>query len=331
LGVGCGESTRHVPASNGGGEAGEGHDSSLSGTGGVGAAEDTAGSGGADDENSKAGSSRGGTAGTGSGSGGRGARAGEAGEPALGGKAGRDTGPDCTPSDGGEAGEEGEVWIGNPVMGDGPPLCVPDCMSADYEPAELVGCEWVCPESSPVRAESCEIRCNDEVTCGPGLLCSRWTHAFYSYADPCIEPSDDVDSCGCFRVPETCEASETDRPVCGEDGKSYSSLCEAHRARTDLVGAIYDDEDICTLDDARYFNCEGIFCLRGSEYCVLQGALDDHDLDRFFCEPSPCGETGSCDCVIADIVEKHGEPEENLTCSELGAGAVVVDDYPGNW
>jgi hypothetical protein len=229
---------------------------------------------------------------------------------------------ECPPSDAGQASETGDVlWVGSPDLDAEPPLCVPNCSSADYAPAERVGCDWVCPQAAPVLAESCELRCDGRVTCGPALYCSRRTQAYSNATDTCIYEEFEDSRCSCFGVPESCVASESDRPVCGQDGVTYLSLCEAHRARTDLVAYGYDAT--CTLDDEKYFKCGGVFCERGSEYCSIEGPLDDNDLDDFNCVVSPCAESGGCACALADF---ESDLEDPHTCTEPEPGAIIVED-----
>jgi hypothetical protein len=283
---------------------------------------DDGGSGGTSGEGGRAeaGSGGAGTLVTGGAGGGSGeTMTGEAGQTTVGGKTGSSGGAACPTNDAGEGGESTGAWLDDPEM-TGAPLCVPDCSRADYTPADRIGCDWVCPDASPVRADSCEIRCNSEVVCGPGLFCARETKAYMGYAQNCVARADEGDDgdCGCIPMPESCEASEVDRPLCGRDGKTYVSFCEAHRARTDLVG--FEEEATCTLDDDNYFECGGIFCVRHSEYCTVGEALDDSDLETFGCIASPCEASGGCDCVLAQFPDW----EDSSRCEEAEPGAIIV-------
>jgi hypothetical protein len=285
---------------------------------------DDGGSGGTSGEGGRAeaGSDGAGTGVTGGAGGGNGGTvAGEAGQTTAGGKTGSSGGAACPASDAGEGGESVGAWLDDPEM-TGAPLCVPDCSRADYTPAERIGCDWVCPDASPVRADGCELRCNSEVVCGPGLYCARATQAYLGgYAENCIslddEDSDD-DDCGCVPMPESCAVSEADRPLCGQDRKTYASLCEAHRARTDLV--VFAEEATCALDDDNYFKCGGVFCVRGSEYCTVREAMNDLDVERFDCVASPCAASGGCDCVLSQFPGR----EDSIRCEETEPGAIIV-------
>jgi hypothetical protein len=120
-------------------------------------------------------------------------------------------------------------------------------------------------------------------------------------------------------MPERCEASDVDRPLCGQDGVTYRSRCEANRARTDLVAYSYDAA--CTLDDDTYFKCGGLACVRGTEYCTLSEPLDDSDVERFGCVASPCAVSGGCDCALSELfLEDHDE----LSCVETEPGVIIV-------
>jgi hypothetical protein len=119
-------------------------------------------------------------------------------------------------------------------------------------------------------------------------------------------------------MPERCEASDVDRPLCGQDGVAYRSRCEATLARTDLVAYGYDAT--CTLDDDTYFKCGGIACVRGSEYCTLSEPLDDGDVERFGCVASPCASSGGCDCALSDYPDDQDPP----SCIEPEPGVIIL-------
>jgi hypothetical protein len=162
------------------------------------------------------------------------------------------------------------------------------------------------------------------MACGPGLYCTSSTQTFANNAEHCVWPADDEDAdpaCGCHEVPASCEESDEDHWLCGQDGEVYASLCEANRARTDVVA--YDSDAYCTLDDASFFRCGGIFCERGNEYCMIASAPDDHLLDWFSCVASPCASSGGCPCVLTEIDDRNGGFEP-LTCIDSEIDAIVV-------
>jgi len=160
--------------------------------------------------------------------------------------------------------------------------CVSDCTNPKVVRGKADGCGVRCPSDAPIPLIQCAQACGAShaaVICGPGLYCTLHNYTYGGYTKACVD--DDV-FCGCERVPDGCPPSGPADWVCGIDGNAYPSLCEAHRARTDILAWQY--ETVCPPPSADLYQCGGIFCQTG-EPCVIQSGPDDNDPDRYSCSP----------------------------------------------
>lgn len=157
-----------------------------------------------------------------------------------------------------------------------------DCADPHLVQGEADGCDVRCPASAPIPLRECALSCradgSDSVSCGPGLYCTLYNYTYASYTEACADDS----SCACASVPDSCPPPGPDDWVCGIDGHAYPSLCEAHRARTDMLA--WDDQAVCPPPSGDFYQCGGIFC-RTDEPCVKTPGLDDHAPMSYSCSP----------------------------------------------
>jgi hypothetical protein len=132
-------------------------------------------------------------------------------------------------------------------------------------------------------ASDCFQRCNadEKYDCGPGLFCTANNDTFTTYTEPCAGDAEDPYRCACSTVPSSCPTPGPNEWVCARDGQTYASLCEAHRARTDILATYYQED--CTPPADDLYQCGGIFCRRDLETCVITGGEDDHARNHYHC------------------------------------------------
>lgn len=201
-----------------------------------------------------------------------------------------------------DAGESGATSVVGAVCsaGDSPnscgePYCVVDCTSQQRVRGKADGCDVRCPPEAPIPARDCVDVCSSNapgpVACGPGFYCTTANFTFTSYAGACADG--DPWSCGCASVPESCPPTGPTDWVCARDGQAYRSLCEAHRARTDLP--VYSWEVVCTPPSDDLYQCGGVFCLKDLEVCKIVDGIDDHSWATYSCDPAggAGGESGA--------------------------------------
>ena len=109
----------------------------------------------------------------------------------------------------------------------------------------------------------------------------------------------------------------TSGAVCGCDGVTHASECDAHAAGVDI-----DDRGGCTPPTGR-FACGGRFCLEG-QYCVHQGDLAGFP-DQFACNnlPAGCNGTASCSCVARAQCGEDAFMGDTGVCVVVAGGGVV--------
>jgi hypothetical protein len=199
---------------------------------------------------------------------------------------------------GGQGGEEGERrWVCGKAWDtshDCPELgCVSDCTSSTIVQGEPDGCGVRCPPEAPVPERECERRCDgsQQIHCGAGLYCTFENDTYASYAEPCVGSEDNF--CGCREIPTSCPEPGPDEWVCARDGQAYPSLCEAHRARTEIL--VWSRQEECPAPRDDLYQCGGIFCRRDLDDCDIGGGLDDHDPENYHCLPlgGAGGESGT--------------------------------------
>jgi hypothetical protein len=187
--------------------------------------------------------------------------------------------------------------------------CKPDGTSVD---AQCLNGGWTCPSGAPLYGEpGCvpgEV-CNKKLSCGPSSTCR-----FPDFG------------CGATSLLGTCTPAAAScppgsPPVCGCDGQTYDSSCEAASFGVDV-----SDDAPCATPSGR-FRCGPLFCQLGSEAC---SHVTDYSKgfanEAWACETLPAGCVDGCDCGICPpcppftlCKENCGTPSggPQVECSQL--------------
>jgi hypothetical protein len=97
----------------------------------------------------------------------------------------------------------------------------------------------------------------------------------------------------CTSFPGGAACGPSAAPVCGCDGKNYSSPCEAARNGVDV------SSNASCPEPAGMFRCGWSYCQHNLQYCQAQigGAVTNSG--SYACAPLPasCGGVSSCACI----------------------------------
>lgn len=127
----------------------------------------------------------------------------------------------------------------------------------------------------------------------------------------------------CIFKPTTCPPQTTPSYVCGCDGKSYPSACDAH-----LGGIDVNDQGGCPSPGKEFVACGPLFCNVLNQYCIVTSndAIDPTDPVKaiYGCAPLPqtCPtKPATCGCFPTNFPCGGGQ------CSE--ANGLVTMRCPG--
>lgn len=203
-------------------------------------------------------------------------------------------------------GDDGHIALDAPPSNvDGPDLDAPDVDGPDIDAPDIDAPGIDAPIDAQAIDGPLPQYCMTNADCLPDRYCPL---ADRSYCRHRFQPS------YCTLRPLSCPAPNPgDRPVCGCDGESYATECDA------LAAGATMGPGGCA-DQGSLYACGDTFCERGSEYCAELRYNDDFPSRDWECRPMP---SSSDPCV----------PIMNQTCPGTGhpvPGMVPESCSPGD-